>query len=198
MIQLPDSIQDFVKQVHEGKAGSPQLFTHVWREFIQAVWDLLLDKDLIIAYKHGIMIKCANSITCRVYLCLLTYSADYPEKYRFSCQYHCSYSMTLVSHRMLMLSLKDKGNCPCPCCLITKKDISQLGTLRDRKRRVENGRKDNDDSLKNIQTAWKHIYRKSGAQFTSNALERMLKPTSEVPTEVRYRAFMLLNIDSAE
>jgi hypothetical protein len=88
-----------------------------------------------------------------------------------------------------MLSLKDKGNCPCPRCLITKKDISQLGTLRDRKRRVENGRKDNDDSLKNIQTARKHIYKKSGAQFTSNTLERMLKPTSEVPTEVRYRAF---------
>ena len=85
-----------------------------------------------------------------------------------------------------MLSLKDKGDHPCPRCLVAKRDISLLGTLRDRKRRVATAREDNDHSLANIQAARKYIYAKSGAQFTSIALERMLKPTSAVPTEVNH------------
>ena len=80
-VQLPDSIQDFIRQLNDGKAGSPQLITHVRREFIQAVWDLLLDEDFLAAYKHGVVIKCVDGIARRVYLRLFTYSADYPEKY---------------------------------------------------------------------------------------------------------------------
>lgn len=81
-IQLPDSIQDFVQQVNGIEAGSAQLFTHVRREFIQAVWSLLLDEAFIMAHKHGIVIKCADGRRRRVYLRLFTYSADYPEKYQ--------------------------------------------------------------------------------------------------------------------
>jgi hypothetical protein len=83
ILQLPDSIQDFVQKVNGSETGSAQLLTHVRREFIQAVWSLLLDEDFIMAYKHGIVIKCADGITRRVYLRLFTYSADYPEKYKF-------------------------------------------------------------------------------------------------------------------
>ena len=85
-IQLPDSIQDFIQKVQGGEAVSAQLFTHVRREFIQAVWALLLDEDFIMGYNHGIEINCADGIKCRVYLRLFTYSADYPEKYKVSYQ----------------------------------------------------------------------------------------------------------------
>jgi hypothetical protein len=67
--------------------GSAQLFTHVWHEFIQAVWALLLDENVITAYKHGIVIKCADGITQCVYLHLFTYSTDYPEKYNASSKF---------------------------------------------------------------------------------------------------------------
>jgi hypothetical protein len=85
---------------------------------------------------------------------------------------------------MLMLSLRDKGNCPCPRCLITKKEISQLGTKHDCRRRIKNAREDNDHSLENIQMARKFIYGRSGYKVNSKAVEDVLQATSQVPTEV--------------
>ena len=83
-----------------------------------------------------------------------------------------------------MLSLRDKGNCPCPRCLITKKDIFQLGTNHDRRCRINNAREDNDHSLENIQMARNFIYGCSGYKVNSKAVEDILQATSQVPTEV--------------
>lgn len=83
-----------------------------------------------------------------------------------------------------MLSLRDKGNCPCPRCLITKKDISQLGTQRDRNRRTTAAREDTDASLQTVQVAKKLIYGPSGLKVNSKAVEDLLQPASQVPTEV--------------
>lgn len=44
------------------------------------VWRVLLDKDFLDAYKHGIVLKCADGVLRRVYPRIFTYSADYPEK----------------------------------------------------------------------------------------------------------------------
>jgi hypothetical protein len=85
---------------------------------------------------------------------------------------------------MLMLSLQDKGNCPCPHCLITKKEISQLGTKHDHRWCIINAREDNDHSLENIQMAQNFIYGHSGYKVNSKAVEDVLQVTSQVPTEV--------------
>ena len=47
---------------------------------MHAVWKFLLDDEFLHAYKYGILIKCQDGITRRVYPRFFTYSADYPEK----------------------------------------------------------------------------------------------------------------------
>jgi hypothetical protein len=91
-----------------------------------------------------------------------------------------------------MLSLRDKGNCPCPRCLITKKDISQLGMQRDRNRRITMVRKDTIASLQNIQMARGFIYGRSGYKVNSKVVENVLQATSQVPTEVLTLFFFML------
>ncbi len=44
------------------------------------VWELLLDPQFLHAYEHGIVLKCADGITRRIFPQFFTYSADYPEK----------------------------------------------------------------------------------------------------------------------
>jgi Plavaka transposase len=63
-----------------GNAARPALLTHCRRELMHAIWQLLLDEELMVAYRHGIVINCADGITRRVYPRIFTYSADYPEK----------------------------------------------------------------------------------------------------------------------
>jgi hypothetical protein len=40
----------------------------------------MLDEDFISAYRHGIVLKCADGIARRIFPRIFTYSADYPEK----------------------------------------------------------------------------------------------------------------------
>jgi hypothetical protein len=47
---------------------------------MHAIWKLLLDKDFVVAYEHGMVVKCADGVERRLYPRILTYSADYPEK----------------------------------------------------------------------------------------------------------------------
>ena len=47
---------------------------------MHACWNILLDDDFLHAYIHGVVVKCADGITRRLYPRIFTYSADYPEK----------------------------------------------------------------------------------------------------------------------
>lgn len=47
---------------------------------MHAVWSLLLDDDFVNAYRHGVVMRCADGIERRVFPRFFTYSADYPEK----------------------------------------------------------------------------------------------------------------------
>jgi voltage-gated potassium channel Kch len=47
---------------------------------MQKIWLLLLDKDFMTAYVHGIRIVCGDGITRQIFPRFFTYSADYPEK----------------------------------------------------------------------------------------------------------------------
>jgi len=56
------------------------MFAHCKREFMHAVWRILLDEEFVEAYDNGIVIICFDGVTRRVYPRIFTYSADYPEK----------------------------------------------------------------------------------------------------------------------
>jgi hypothetical protein len=57
---------------------------HCRRELFHEAWKVLLDKDFIHAYVHGVVMDCADGIKRRIYPRIFTYSADYPEKYNYT------------------------------------------------------------------------------------------------------------------
>lgn len=45
------------------------------------VWEILLDDDFMAAYTSGLIIQCQDGNYRRFFPRVITYSADYPEKY---------------------------------------------------------------------------------------------------------------------
>ena len=78
--QLPDAFKDFTTE-NIGRGASKELMAHCHREVLHAQWSILIDEEFLDAYKHGIVIECCDGIWRRFYPHILTYSADYPEKY---------------------------------------------------------------------------------------------------------------------
>ena len=79
--QLPDWFQDEVSSWHlKWKSQKRDILTHCRRELMHAVWKFLLDDAFVHAYKYGMVVKCADGVSRRVYPRIFTYSADYPEK----------------------------------------------------------------------------------------------------------------------
>ncbi|TFK48374.1 hypothetical protein OE88DRAFT_1713963 [Heliocybe sulcata] len=155
---LPKFIRDTT-----GKSGSSQLLTHCRRELMHAIWKILLDDEFQEAYRHGIIVDCSDGIRRRLYPRLFTYSADYPEK-------------------VLLATIRDKGGCPCPRCLIMKDKISRLGQVADMRCQYRDARVDDEERRQKVQTAIDLVY-KRGFAVNSAAVERLLKPESYVPTE---------------
>ncbi|TDL17170.1 hypothetical protein BD410DRAFT_886035 [Rickenella mellea] len=113
-----DSFQELT-----GDSATTDVLTHCRRELMHAIWAILLDGDFMHAYKFGLVIKCADGVTRRIFPRFLTYSADYPEK-------------------VLLASIRSLSNCPCPRCLTEKGQIHQLGTDTDAHRfTIEQSRK---------------------------------------------------------
>jgi hypothetical protein len=75
----PHDIQDIYCNIF-GEATTDEVHTFCKRELIQAIWKLLLDEDFMHAYEHGMVVRCADGITRRVFPRFFSYSADYPEK----------------------------------------------------------------------------------------------------------------------
>jgi hypothetical protein len=62
--------------------------THCKRELMHKVWETLLDDDFIEAYDRGLVCRCHDGTSRRFFPRIVTYSADYPEKYvRSNCIY---------------------------------------------------------------------------------------------------------------
>jgi hypothetical protein len=83
--------------------------------------------------------------------------------------------------RIRLVAMRDKGNCPCPRCLVLKRDIYKMGQIRDLRSRITQARTYPRD---NIQLARQFIY-KQGYGVSSAAVERVLKANSWVPTLVK-------------
>ncbi|KAJ7076247.1 hypothetical protein B0H15DRAFT_790815 [Mycena belliarum] len=158
---LPDTIQDFARK--QGKVANTQLLAHCRRELFHESWKHILDDEFVEAYKHGVVIDCADGIRRRVYPRIFTYSADYPEK-------------------VLLATLRDMGKCPCPRCKIAKEDIPDLGTDADAKVRVDAIRRDDSLRREKVAAARKLIY-EDGYVVNSARVEDLLKSESLVPTE---------------
>ncbi|THU88480.1 hypothetical protein K435DRAFT_679706, partial [Dendrothele bispora CBS 962.96] len=97
---LPDIIRDVY--YHEfGVYPNKEVFKFLKREIMQAVWNLLLDEELLNAYIHGLLLVCTDKLLQRLYPQFFSHSADYLE-------------------RILMVCMKVLAKCPCPRCTITK------------------------------------------------------------------------------
>ncbi|KAI9058875.1 hypothetical protein FKP32DRAFT_1581209, partial [Trametes sanguinea] len=142
--------------------GVDKILTHCRRELMQGVWRVLLSDSFIHACRHGIVVKCYDGVTRRLYPRFFTYSADYPEK-------------------VLLATIRDMGNCPCPRCLVRKDAISAVGTKRDMDARVRQMRVDDADRQFKVARARSFIYDQHRG-IGSKPVEDLLKPESLVPT----------------
>ena len=79
MVQLPDQFHDFYVEL-TGEGPPADILTHCRRELMHSVLRKVLDDDFVRAYHHGMVLRCADGVTRRVFPRLFTYSADYPEK----------------------------------------------------------------------------------------------------------------------
>ncbi|KAL1759929.1 hypothetical protein FB107DRAFT_270653 [Schizophyllum commune] len=141
------------------KTQKKQILTHCKRELMQEVWRLLLsDPEFRHAYRYGMIIE-ISGVEYRVYPRLFTYSADYPEK-------------------ILLATIRDLGDCPCPRCLMPRQRIDLMGLVRDIRYRAAHVRKVLVDA---VRSARDRIYNR-GAPITGVAVERLLKDTSSTPT----------------
>ncbi|KAF7341461.1 GLOBIN domain-containing protein [Mycena venus] len=158
--QLPDSLKDFYREKF-GSSPSSDMWAHLKRELMHAIWDLLISEEFIHAYINGIVIKCYDGVEHLVFPRFFTYGADYPEK-------------------VLLATIKYFGGCPCPRCFIEKDKIPEMGTKADMRRR-QNTRQDTTwyRFIINLVRRWifEHGFLVAGA-----AVARNLKQYSWVPT----------------
>jgi hypothetical protein len=88
--------------------------------------------------------------------------------------------LTFVVDRVLIAAIRDKGLCPCPRCLIPKVKVDKIGHLQDSSDRITKAR----SYSHNLITLARDFVYKLGYGVTSAAIDRLLKPTSLVPTYV--------------
>lgn len=86
----------------------------------------------------------------------------------------------VACYRVLLATIRDKGNCPCPKCLIPKSNFARLGLLSDLAVRTT---KICEYFLDLIVAAHDTIY-KQGVPIKGSVPEHYLKPFSLVPTFV--------------
>ncbi|KAG8914957.1 hypothetical protein FRC01_003851 [Tulasnella sp. 417] len=158
---LPATFQDFVSS-QRGFPADSKLETHCRRELFHEVWKLLLDKKFIRAYKHGLLILFPDGMIRRVYLRIITYSADYPEK-------------------VIIATIRNLGICLCPRCLIVRHQIRKLGTKADTKLRSQRRRVDNDSRRALVAKSRIFVYERR-QNVVSAWVEANLRQESLVPT----------------
>ena len=89
-------------------------------------------------------------------------------------------SNSLSGCRVLLATIRDKGHCPCPRCLIPKKDFHLLGLLTDLSQRMSRARLYIRDKVSAAHTAIYNI----GSPIKGTLPEGHLRDMSLVPTFV--------------
>ena len=167
------------------KVPSAAMLTHLRHELAHAIWHLMLDDDLMRTYIDGEAIKLFDEVMRALFPRFLFYSADYPEKW-----VHILTSLihAHISFRILISCIKFLAKCMCPQCLSVKSTISQVGSKMDMCNRVKYAWIDNDACRFDIEVVRKMLFEK-GINISSIKIDRILGPTSAVPTRVRILLF---------
>jgi len=71
----------FAAENIEGKVPNPSFLAHCAQEMYHAQWSIILDDEFLEAYRHGMVVKCYDQISCCFYPQIFIHSADYKEKY---------------------------------------------------------------------------------------------------------------------
>ena len=90
---------------------------------------------------------------------------------------------SFIIYRILIASIHNLGNCPCPRCLIPLSHVHNLGTTRDMAQRIMLARADNIQRSIRVSATRGLIYEKN-LQVNSAAVENLLQEMSLVPTAV--------------
>ncbi|KAG8702016.1 hypothetical protein FRC09_004999 [Ceratobasidium sp. 395] len=170
---LPVDIQDQLRKLEPGRPIPKTLLAHLRRELFHEVLRLLLDDEFLRAWRHGVVIVCADGITRRVFPRIFCYAADYPEK-------------------VLLATIRGmKSLYPCPRCLMPKSEFRNLGLASDFVRRQKLKRIDNEERGVLVDLARLVIF-DEGRATNSKRVEQLLKPQSYVPnafSRLRYLGF---------
>ena len=99
--------------------------------------EILLDADFIHAYKFGmvvsvLMVLSAGYILDSLHILLIILRSKWIPSF-MDCWANSF-------DRALLATIRDKGLCPCPRCLIPKSKLDQTGTKRDSKFQLQNDR----------------------------------------------------------
>lgn len=164
------------------------MLAHCHRELTHEQWKILLDNDFLYAYEHGIVLDCGDGQQRRFYPRIFTYSADYCEKWVLLLEFNIYYVTDPCTHRVVMASIRNMGNCPCPRCKIRLSDAMMVGTASDRQVRQENKRFDDTKRQEAVDAARKAIFQQNLA-VDSAFVERQLKDDSLVPSFVSHRCW---------
>ncbi|KAG6914911.1 hypothetical protein DXG01_014473 [Tephrocybe rancida] len=155
--------------MHVGGKGPNKVFlAHCIREMYHEQWKIILDKEFMLAYKHGIVIKCLDGVLQQFYPRILTYSADYSEK-------------------VLLSSIRNWGSRPCPRCTIPKADLKNMGGIRDMSARLRCARVDDVSCRSRVERARQYIYEEDFG-VNSKPVEDLLKDLSFVPVSNAFSA----------
>jgi uncharacterized protein YcbX len=86
-------------------------------------------------------------------------------------------------HRIVLAGIRDRGNCPCPRCLIPLSRVSNMGKVQDMKQRYTLARVDDESRKHKIESARDIIFNQNYV-VNSKAVEAILKAESLVPNTV--------------
>jgi hypothetical protein len=90
----------------------------------------------------------------------------------------------------MISSIRDRGYCPCPRCLIPLERVQNMGMARDMRQRITLARVDDDVRRRKVGVARDIIYGKNYA-VDSAPVEAILKEESLVPSSVSARIYSL-------
>jgi hypothetical protein len=158
--------------------------THCGRELLHAQWEILFDDEFLMAYEHGIVMECCDSIMRRFYLRIITHSGDYKE--RFALQFAIKPNAILINYRIILASIRNLGYCPCPRCLIPMSRVHNMGKVLDMKQRKTLARVDDTTRRSKVGEARDLIYKDNYA-VNYDGVEELLKEQSLVPASVSTR-----------
>ncbi|KAJ3531527.1 hypothetical protein NMY22_g8114 [Coprinellus aureogranulatus] len=128
---LSGTFKDYVIKRGDGRLPPDPFMSHCKNEMMHSQWRIMLDEELLDAILNGLVIKCQDGIERRFYIRIFTYSADYPER-------------LLPAGRVMIATIRQRGDCPCTRCLIKMTEADQMGTPEDMLRREKTARKDDD------------------------------------------------------